>query len=195
MTAQPDEVIHCSSIKLHPQDSRVACLLRKDEIVAWLMLVDAAACTSFIAAALPMIQASPTELELDLQDSKGHSVGRQLRAASQLQMEEVQAQLERHETELAFYRSRFADESGAAVDVESIVSRHSLPARVGGRARSPSCSSSDEEEPLVPSVSADVVMDWPLSKAEKKLRLIQIMDRERVTAQRQNRRLKRRSSR
>lgn len=197
LSAEPDEVIECGGIKPHPNDSRVACLQQGDRTVAWLMLVDAAACKSFITAALPVIQALPDSLQD--RNAITHTPEKRQWAAGQLQLEALQAQLERHETELKSYRERFADSiCGDLKHANTIcgdlkASRHSMPA--GCRARSASCSSSSssDDEPLVTSTCGDMTMDWPLSRAEKKMRLMQIMDKERAMAEKQNRRLKRQS--
>lgn len=214
LTAEPNEVVECDSIKRHPDDSRVACVQRERQTVSWLMFVDAATCDSFIAAALRMNQAAP----MSLYDDNGHSVERQKWASSQLQLEAVQAQLARHETELASYRARFEPVLNTVVNSEGGKRRrHSLPPSLstvsenaggksdrqsllscpGSRLRSSSPDSpadTSDDEPLMPQQNLQAVMDWPLSKAEKKLRLLQIMDRERQAVERQNRRLKRRSA-
>jgi len=217
-TADPDEVVICDGVKLHPRDSRVACLCNSGEIVAWLMLIDAATCSNFIATARPMIQGS----HISPESSELHTEEQQAWPAGQLQLEAMQAQLRRHETELALYRRNVAGEAtpvevmrvrhsrpasseprsssvsssrnvaGERTTVEVMRGRHSLPASSEARSSSVSSSSSAEDgEPLVTAMIGDAAMDWPLSRDEKKLRIMQILDRERAVVEKENRDLKR----
>lgn len=193
-SAVPDEVVSCDGVEPHFKDPHVVCMQRAGQTVAWLMLVDAATRGSFIAAAVSVIQAMPVLSSMASEEPywlRSHTSEEQQRAVSQMQLEAVQAQLKRHETELSMYREQLAGDGAVA---DSIPSECSVPACTGLMARSGSSSSSDEDEaePLATSIGG-AVMDWPLSRAEKKLRLMQILDRERAVAERQNRRLKRRS--
>lgn len=202
LTATPDAVVPCDSIEPHPHDDRVACLQHNGKTVSWLMLVDAATCHSFVISTLRVIQG----WDKTLSECHGHTEEQQNWAAGKMQLEVVQSQLKRHETELASYRSSFVESTMASCVSEApeegeeagkvFHHRHSMPARTRAVARSNSCSSSSDsdDEPLSSSICSDVVMDWPLSQAEKKLRLVQIMDRERAAAERQNRRLLRHSA-
>lgn len=189
VTAEPNEVVLCDGIQRHPENARVACLQRGGQAVAWLMFLDAAACDRFTAAALPAIQS----LSTDVVSMSGYTTEQHQRAVMELQL--LQAQLARQETELSFRPARLPENRN---DLETAFSKsvaHSFPASRGSRARSlsKSSSSSSDDEPLAPALSRGVVMDWPLSRAEKKVRLMQIMDRERTAVERQNRRLKRKS--
>lgn len=193
MTAEPDEVVVCDGIQRHPENARVACLQHGGRAVAWLMFQDASTCGRFVAAALPAIQASP----MDATSINGYTIDQHQRAIKELQL--LQAQRARQqETELSPFRRARPPENGPSHDMAlSKSAAHSFPARRAARAGSLSGSSSsgsdNDIEPLAPALSRGVIMDWPLSRAEKKVRLMQIMDRERTTIARQNRHLRRKS--
>lgn len=193
LTAEPDEVVVCDGIQRHPENARVACLQHGEQAVAWLMFQDASTCGRFVAAAFPAIRALP----MDATSINGYTLEQHRRAAMELQL--LQAQLARQqETELSPFRRSRPPEDGPSHDMAlSKSAAHSFPARRAGRAgslsRSSSSSSEDDIEPLAPALSRGVVMDWPLSRAEKKVRLMQIMDRERTAIARQNRHLRRKS--
>lgn len=195
-TAVPDQVVPCEGIALCEYDARIACLLRSGVEVAWLMHTDEAACAQFIAAALPAVKDplafGPRNLCIRTSSAANEwhsclSLEQRQSAASQMQLEAVQAQLKHHETELQFYRDDPTSSDSAVAKI-----RRSAPGR-GPRPRSvDSDSSSSDDESLGRSI-AGVVMDWPLSRAEKQLRLLQIMDREVSVTEKQNRRLRRQS--
>lgn len=189
LTAEPNEIVVCNGIQRHPENARVACLERGGQAVAWLMFLDAATCDRFIAAALPAIQA----LSLDVASMSGYTAEQHLRAVMELQL--LQAKLARQETELSSCHVQLPEDRLGPDMALSKSLAHSFPASRGARTRSLSRSSSStsEDEPLAPALSRGAVMDWPLSRAEKKVRLMQIMERERTAVERQNRRLKRRS--
>jgi len=188
-TAHPDEVVVCDGVQAHPEDSRVACLQLGGQTVGWLMLVDVATCSRFMKSVRPVIQATPVVLA----NNNGHTAEQQQQAAGEMQLQAVQAQLKRHETELAAYRLRLSEESSGPPPS----TRQSFPASRGPgakRSQSVSSSSGSDEEPLMQSIGGEEAMDWPLSRAEKKMRLLQIMERERAATEKQNRRLLRRKS-
>eukprot|EP00419_Tripos_fusus_P036947 CAMPEP_0172775930 /NCGR_PEP_ID=MMETSP1074-20121228/198915_1 /TAXON_ID=2916 /ORGANISM="Ceratium fusus, Strain PA161109" /LENGTH=199 /DNA_ID=CAMNT_0013612615 /DNA_START=165 /DNA_END=764 /DNA_ORIENTATION=- len=187
MTALPDEVVVCDGIQAHPVDARVACLQLGGQTVGWLMLVDVATCSRFMKSTLPVIQATP----MVLANNNGHTADQQQQAAGEMQLQAVQAQLKRHETELAAYRLRLSEGSSGPPPS----TRQSFPVSRGPRAKrsqSVSSSSGSDKEPLM--LGGDEAMDWPLSRAEKNMRLLQIMERERAATEQQNRRLLRRKS-
>eukprot|EP00930_Biecheleria_cincta_P070031 TRINITY_DN57701_c0_g1_i1.p1 TRINITY_DN57701_c0_g1~~TRINITY_DN57701_c0_g1_i1.p1 ORF type:complete len:247 (-),score=30.61 TRINITY_DN57701_c0_g1_i1:223-963(-) len=189
LTAEPDEIVACDGIQRHPENARVACLQRYGQAVAWLILLDAAKCERFIAAASPVIQA----LSMDVALINGYTAEQHQRAVMEFQLQ--QAKLARQETELSPCRARLPEDRLSPDMVLSESIARSFPGSRGAIARSlsRSSSSSSDDEPLAPALSRGVVMDWPLSRAEKKVRLMQIMDRERTAVEKQNRRLKRRS--
>jgi len=195
-TAVPDQVVPCEGIALCEYDARIACLMRCGVEVAWLMHTDEAACALFIAAALPAVKDPAAFAPRHLCISGGseanewhscHSLEQRQSAASQMQLEAVQAQLKHHETELQSLRDDPASSASAVTK-----HRRSAPGR-GPRPKSVGSDSSSSDDDSVTSSIAGMVMDWPLSRAEKQFRLLQIMDREVSVTEKQNRRLRRQS--
>lgn len=191
LTSSPDEIVRCDRVERHPEDPCVVCLKLGSETAACLLLVDTTACTDFIAAVQPVIQLKDAPF---VWSSIGkHGISSQTEAANQMQREAMQQQLARKETEMSPAKPSAADASGC---------RYSLPSRRGPRTsmHSSNCSSTSSDsdsdaEPIAPTLgrASEMSMDWPLSRAEKRLRLLQIMDKERALIERQNNKLRRRS--
>jgi len=206
---EPEEVILCDNIQF-TSNPRIAVLGCAGRNVAWLSFPDMHVRNQFAGTLKSRLPENKTPANTPCRKHRTSEEQTMGFTVMKQTLEQQAAELGQKQTELADWEASLHAEKAALRQQKEQLEHNAdintsscSAARPDGRFSSSLCSpvrriafeedSSDEELPDRP-FGSSVVMDWPLSKSEKQLRLVSVLDKQRIVSEQKRRAERRRSA-